>query len=285
MTAGQIALEIFLSSLLTVFLWVGFPILIGFLIALGNNFFYKFTGTASKAICITTGVLGVPLHELGHALFCLIFGHKIVEIKLFQPSAPDGVLGYVNHTYNPKNFYQKMGNFFIGMGPILLISGIIILLEWLLVPSIFQLTASIQNSLSNGTLGVNVFWAAIIYLKNFFNLSSLVNWRWWIYVIISCLICLHMNLSKPDIKGSLSGLFFTIIIFFIIPIVAAFFDLKDLAVMASVTHAMTIGAIYFDGVLVIAVTFVYLLVIITGIIAGIVKLIKTLLAKKKNPNK
>ena len=60
---------------------------------------------------------GVMVHEIGHALFCVIFRHKIVEMKLFSPEE-DGTLGYVNHSYNPNSFYQRIGNFFIGTGPI-----------------------------------------------------------------------------------------------------------------------------------------------------------------------
>ena len=42
--------------------------------------------------------LGTPLHELGHALFCLIFRHKIEDIKFFKPDKVNGTLGYVYHT-------------------------------------------------------------------------------------------------------------------------------------------------------------------------------------------
>ena len=59
---------------------------------------------------------GVAVHELGHALFCIIFRHKIEDMKLFSPEE-DGTLGYVSHTYNTKSIYQRIGNFFIGTGP------------------------------------------------------------------------------------------------------------------------------------------------------------------------
>ena len=36
------------------------------------------------------GWLGTIIHELGHALFCLIFRHKITEMKLFDPGPETG---------------------------------------------------------------------------------------------------------------------------------------------------------------------------------------------------
>ena len=64
--------------------------------------------------------LGTPVHELGHALFCLIFFHRIETIKFFEPDPVTGTLGYVTHTWSRKNPWQVLGNFFIGVGPVLL---------------------------------------------------------------------------------------------------------------------------------------------------------------------
>ncbi len=55
---------------------------------------------------------GVMLHELAHALFCLLAGVKIFKIKLFQF---DKVAGYVTHE-EPKKFLQSL---LISFGPIL----------------------------------------------------------------------------------------------------------------------------------------------------------------------
>ena len=60
---------------------------------------------------------GVAVHELSHAFFCIVFRHKITKLVLFSPEE-DGTLGYVNHTYNSRSYYQRIGNFFIGTGPI-----------------------------------------------------------------------------------------------------------------------------------------------------------------------
>jgi hypothetical protein len=76
--------------------------------------------------------LGTAFHELSHALFALLFGHQIVEIKLFKPDKETGSLGYVNHRYNPRNWYHQLGNFFIGIGPVIVGTAVLFLLFYLL---------------------------------------------------------------------------------------------------------------------------------------------------------
>ena len=71
-----------------------------------------------RAFLAAFGWLGTAVHELSHALFCVLFGHKITELKLFDPGAAGGSLGYVRHAYNPKNPYHQLGNLFIAIGPI-----------------------------------------------------------------------------------------------------------------------------------------------------------------------
>ncbi|HEX8912622.1 MAG TPA: hypothetical protein VF796_09720, partial [Humisphaera sp.] len=60
---------------------------------------------------------GVAVHELGHVLFCVVFGHRVTKMHLFRPAA-DGSLGKVEHAWNPRNPWQSAGNFFIGTGPV-----------------------------------------------------------------------------------------------------------------------------------------------------------------------
>jgi hypothetical protein len=71
------------------------------------------------------GWLGVVVHEIGHALMCIVFLHKIDEIRFFNPDPNSASLGHVNHSYNPRNLYHLVGNFFISIGP-LLIGGLCI---------------------------------------------------------------------------------------------------------------------------------------------------------------
>jgi hypothetical protein len=151
---------------------------------------------------------GVMIHELSHALFCIIFGHKIQEMKLFSPEN-DGTLGYVNHSYNPKNPYQQIGNFFIGTGPIW--GGVLLLY----VASYFLLPEGILN-LTNGLPET---------LKLFFNhLISpefWTNWQSYLWLYIVLAVSSHITLSQPDIQGALLGSIFLISLIFLIELIVA----------------------------------------------------------------
>ena len=122
---------------------------------------------------------GVMIHEIGHAVFCLIFRHKIVEMKLFSPEE-DGTLGYVNHSYNPNSFYQRIGNFFIGTGPIWFGVAVLCLISWLLLPNEMQ-------------------------ISNFFSLNFWGRWQSYIWLYLALTIASHITLSPPDLAGSADG--------------------------------------------------------------------------------
>ena len=131
-----------LSFVLQMVFTLGFVFLFGKVIALCNGAFYRNFGSKGRAVCYATGFIGTPVHEASHALMCLIFGHKIVEIKFFQPNSSDGTLGYVRHSYNPKNIYQKVGCLFIGIAPVLVGALILAGLLYLLLPELFGAVSS-----------------------------------------------------------------------------------------------------------------------------------------------
>ncbi|MCL2062100.1 MAG: hypothetical protein FWH03_05690 [Firmicutes bacterium] len=199
--------------------------LFGFLIALLNRTFYRLAGRRSRKICYATGFIGTPVHELAHASMCLLFGHKITEIKLFQVNSEDGVLGYVRHSYNKRNLYHRVGNFFIGIAPIVMGSLLLVLLMFIMANGMFYSIAEKMGEVNAAFAGrVSAQDGAMAFLgifAAFFRGAS--RWLWWLYLLIAVVIALHMNLSKADIKGSKEGFFFVVILLLLINAVVAIF--------------------------------------------------------------
>jgi hypothetical protein len=181
---------------------------------------------------VFTGWIGIPVHEIGHALFCIIFRHRINEIKLYTPSSTDGTLGYVNHSYSLSSRYQKIGNFFIGVGPILLGTIILYLLFSFFVSASEDLFRNIQNNIGNlpvrdlSTLaGISKFAFMIIdSIKQVLNLilidTNLKNPLFYIFIYVSFSISSHMELSWPDLKGAWYGFRVGIVTLFLINLIA-----------------------------------------------------------------
>lgn len=214
--------NIFISFLLQIVFTVGLIFLFGFAVSLCNKRFYANFGDYGKLVCYVTGAVGTPLHECAHALFCVLFGHKVTAVKLFQIDSADGTLGYVNHSYNPKNIYQRIGNFFIGIAPITVISAVLYLLAWLLLP---EWTAGIKIVI-DFTGGVAAFGAAcgdiFSAVPIFFTYAG--TWQWWALVVAGITLALHMTLSKADIKGALGGLIFLLIVMLAVDVTLGLID-------------------------------------------------------------
>ncbi|MFC1934556.1 hypothetical protein ACFLWC_07710 [Chloroflexota bacterium] len=157
--------------------------------------------------------LGTPIHELGHAVFCLIFMHKIVEIEFFKPDPITGTLGYVYHKWNRSNPWQVLGNFFIGVGPVVLGCVVLLGIFYFLIPNSSQVWDTISTRLSeidqNHSIGgyfTILGDSALNMTRLVFTVSNLASWRFWFFCYLSICVASNIRLSLSDIKGSLSGL-------------------------------------------------------------------------------
>lgn len=173
---------------------------------------------------IFTGWIGTPVHELGHALFCILFRHRIVEIKLYRPNASDGTLGYVNHAYNPRSTYQRIGNFFIGVGPIIFGALMLYAAFYYLVPNMDSIFSNIESQsqvLVDGVRGQysgilpSLWGTTIVVLTNLFDANNLSDYKFWIFLYLAICISSHMQLSPPDLKGAAGGLISLVLLFFL----------------------------------------------------------------------
>lgn len=237
--------------------------ILGFFERIINNLLISSFGR--KGILVTAW-LGTPVHELGHAIMCLIFGHSITKIKLLDTKSETGILGYVEHSYNPRSLYKRIGNFFIAIGPI--ISGTLVLIAslYLLLPKTFtnfkfflirgisinNLTSGIWNSTKD---------SVIMLLKDLFAAHNLSNPYFYIYLLIGICISSHIALSKADMKGAQDGL---IVIFALIFAFNSVLRLLSIDSVGYVRHLSNYNA-HVLGFLIIAIIFSSLTLIISFI--------------------
>lgn len=266
----------FIVQIVLVFLVVG---IFGLILHLCRRLFCKIAGTNGYRALLITGCIGTPIHELSHAFFCVIFGHKITEMKLYQPNNENGTLGYVNHTYNPKNIYHQIGNFFIGIAPLIGGSLVMTLMMFLLLPDVFFLSWNVN--LPNNFLSLNTVDSIVsIFTRNgyaLFNEMNLKSWQWWVFIVLGITITSHMELSLSDIKSSLKGLPF-ILIFVVISDVIMYF--VSISALNSVTQFITSCSSIMIEMFSIGILFSLMMVAGGSAVKGIGKIVKVIINKK-----
>jgi Na+/phosphate symporter len=159
------------------------------------------------------------VHETGHALFCLLFGHRITGIKLFDFAPRDGTRGHVSHTFDPANPWQQVGNFFIGIAPILFGTlAIVAAARWLLGAEALGRMA--EPLPQGGLLRTAGDWLALARhvaagagtaLAALLDPHRLLGWRAWLFLYLTLTIGNSISLSGADLKGALAG-FVTLLI-------------------------------------------------------------------------
>ena len=209
---------IFSKTLIDLFRLFGNIIIFGFILyalsSMTRRIFAKTLG--AKTELYITGWIGTPIHELSHALFCIIFNHKINDIKLFTTKSD--TIGYVLHSYDSRSWYQQIGNFFIGVGPIIIGTLIVYFLFLLLAPELkenifsvkidYDKSAEILNTIYSGISNIfisilNIFSNII---KNVLVSQSYKKISFWIFIYLSISIASHMELSPADISHAWKGM-------------------------------------------------------------------------------
>jgi len=171
--------------------------------------------------------LGTPIHEIGHALFCIVFLHKIETIKLFEPDPVTGTLGYVSHTWNKKNPWHVLGNFFIGVGPVLLGCGALFALFYFLIPESSEVWDSIvanSNQIENGYY-INDYFnvikeSSLSMSRAIFTFENVVHWRFWVFLYLAVCVSSNVRLSWDDLKLTLRGLGCVVLPFLLVNLIA-----------------------------------------------------------------
>ncbi|WP_020005632.1 hypothetical protein [Brachyspira innocens] len=209
------------KTIIDLFRLFGSIIIFGFILyvlsSVTRRIFAKTLG--SKTEVYITGWIGTPIHELSHALFCIIFRHKINDIKLFNSKSD--TIGYVLHSYDSRSWYQQMGNFFIGVAPIIIGTFIVYLLFMLLAPelknNIFEMPNLKYKQMFNSEILSIIYYSVsniFIYtynifmniIRNFAIYSPFKSITFWIFLYLSISIASHMELSPADISHAWKGI-------------------------------------------------------------------------------
>jgi hypothetical protein len=214
------------ATLIQLFVLLGpllfLALVMNFLARKNEELSYKTLG--QKVYLYVFGWLGTSVHELGHAIFAIIFAHKISEIKLFTPGSGKS-LGHVKHSYKAGNPYQTVGNFFIGIGPILLGTLILWLVTWLLFDlNVIKIADKHDININHRLFtdfGLIKELAAGIY-SGILDIWQIVVANpgdyWWKVVLFAYLfysIGSSVTLSTSDIKGAFRGFIYFVILLLI----------------------------------------------------------------------
>ncbi len=159
-------------------------------------------------VVLVTGWLGTPIHEFSHAVACWIFGHRVDEIRLFDPDLEEGRLGYVRHSYHRGNLYHEIGNVFIGTAPLVGGSLALLLLTWLFYPAAIQAALASSREIEFKGLSDSVrqiLRVATTSLGGIIKPENLLSPRFWVYAYFVLCVGSHMAPSRMDYAGSLRG--------------------------------------------------------------------------------
>ena len=188
-------------------LTLGIFLVCGITVWLCARLFARLLGGGSGSVFDVTSVIGTPIHELGHAVMCLVFGHRIQRMKLWSARAENGVYGYVEHSYNRKNPWAQLGNLFIALGPIFSGLGVMVLMLWLCFPSQWNAYLASTHLVSANGSGVWEIASGVLSLLGSIPgaiVQDPVRSLLGIAVILP--VSLHISLSWQDIKSGIGAM-------------------------------------------------------------------------------
>lgn len=170
------------------------------------------------------GWIGTLVHELGHAVFCPLFGHRIHGMRLFSLNTRNHSAGYVEHSYSGRNPYHLAGNFFISVGPLLLGTALIyLILRYLAgfplpIKDILPATATSAVLLDRLRILFSFFKSLA---ASIIHNGDLTDYKLYLAAYLVFCIGSSMTLSSQDIRSGSKGLATLLVLIFLINIVPA----------------------------------------------------------------
>lgn len=125
---------------------------------------------------------GVIVHELSHAVGCLLTNSQIVEINFWKPTG-----GHVKHLQSHDPLKRVIADPVIALAPIGGTFIVLIVLTYVMVPDLFQLLQTNDYGFVFSSLDV-------------------VRWQTWLYLYITTSLLATIAPSKTDMKYALASL-------------------------------------------------------------------------------
>lgn len=222
---------------------VGVIVVTGMVIAGAKRVFLKCCRGGAYYVELVTGLVGTPIHELSHAAFCLLFGHRIKKICLWTAKPQNRNIGYVTHTYRKRNLWHQIGNFFIGIAPIIGGSAVLLILLRLLLPDVAASLFSLSNDIPHEPIKMMevLLEQALSVLRALFDPSHFLRFHFYLYMLLAVLIVLHMEISSSDIRSGLWGFLFLAFVWLLLDLLLFFFYSEGLKTVTEI--CVGIGAI------------------------------------------
>ena len=160
----------------------------------------------SGAVIWFTGWLGTPIHELSHAAACALFRHRIQEIVLFRPDPESGVVGYVRHSWSPRNPWAVLGRGFVGIAPLFGGAAVLALVLFLLAPrdlvdGLFRLELAADTSAFAAQLAA---WVDRVQqgARALVDPRHLTRPASWLLAYLALCVGTHLAPSGADLRGA-----------------------------------------------------------------------------------
>jgi len=154
-------------------------------------------------VVLWTGWLGTPIHELSHALMCKVFNHRIDEMALFEPDLQTGRLGYVKHSFRRGNWFEELGNFFIGIAPLAGGSLALAALLWVFFPDAVSAAVTAPGEGTTEGALANVAETTFAILAEILTLQNIASLRFWVFIYLVLCVGGHMAPSRSDYQGAI----------------------------------------------------------------------------------
>ncbi len=202
-------MENFLSLLMqSVFFLCGPLLVFGLTVFLCRRLFIALVGYGQKGrrILLAAFALSTPFRELGHAFMAALFCHSVDDVLLLDVHAPEGELGFVEHSYNPRNPIALLGNFAYALGPLIFGLGVVYLIFLICFGGAMpDLIAEVREIGANDGELREYLLAALAFVGSLFSGGGIVAKL--IGTVLILALCMGAFVSISELSDSLSGLF------------------------------------------------------------------------------